>query len=236
MATLQARGIRVPEHVAMVGIGDHFHARATTPQMTTVEMPMYTAARRMMTLLLSELRGEKVPERELLPCPLIVRRSCGCAFGFTAALETRGGGGSRKPLAAVIRSRRAEIVEQMRRATGTADAEAELLGPVVDGFAAAMAGESQRAFLDPIEDALHRAAAIGGDLLAWQMAVSALRHCLLPHLAGDELVLAEDLWGASACVGGGDCGTPGCAAGVADGATGAGHGADQPDAAFHRRL
>jgi signal transduction histidine kinase/DNA-binding LacI/PurR family transcriptional regulator/ActR/RegA family two-component response regulator len=103
LTALQARQIRVPGEIAVVGfdngisidradlahgsISDNaagadveraVNLRATTLSLTTVQPPFYELGSQAVELLLAQIRGEDVPEVVTIPTELIVRRSCGC--------------------------------------------------------------------------------------------------------------------------------------------------------------
>ena len=77
---LRARGLRVPEDVAVVGFDDIEAARFATPPLTTVRQPLHEQGRRAVELLLAVIRGEPVPEQVTLHTELVTRRSCRCAW------------------------------------------------------------------------------------------------------------------------------------------------------------
>lgn len=78
MEALQARGLRVPEDVSIVGFNDSPLSRAVTPPLTTVPWRMYERGQQAAELLLAMLDGQTPPAELLLPATLIVRQSCGC--------------------------------------------------------------------------------------------------------------------------------------------------------------
>ena len=63
MQELQARGLRVPEDVAICGFDNLETARSIIPQLTTVELPTASEARLATEMVLALLRREKVPAR-----------------------------------------------------------------------------------------------------------------------------------------------------------------------------
>jgi LacI family transcriptional regulator, galactose operon repressor len=77
--TLTARGIRIPEEVAVVGFDDIFPASLTDPPLTTVHQPMRKIGERGCDRLLERIMDPTLrPKVELLPAELVLRSSCGC--------------------------------------------------------------------------------------------------------------------------------------------------------------
>ncbi len=77
---IQAAGLRCPDDVAVVGIGDPPFMAFAAPPLTTVALPVEQAGRRAAERLLERIRGGETSNRgELLPCKLIVRESSGAA-------------------------------------------------------------------------------------------------------------------------------------------------------------
>jgi LacI family transcriptional regulator len=78
LETLQARGIRVPEDVAVIGFNDDDEGRAILPALTTVRQPVERMGRTAVSTLMALLSERTVPGVVTLPLELVVRRSCGC--------------------------------------------------------------------------------------------------------------------------------------------------------------
>jgi LacI family transcriptional regulator len=79
MEALRAAQIRVPEDVAVIGFDDMEEASFISPALTTVRQPVYEQGISAANLVSRSLRGEAHTEQpELIPAPLVVRRSCGC--------------------------------------------------------------------------------------------------------------------------------------------------------------
>jgi DNA-binding LacI/PurR family transcriptional regulator len=78
---LRARGLRVPEDVALVGYDDFGVSRLTTPAITTVSVPAADVGRRAATRLLDLIEGTAQHGQETLPVTLSIRESCGCPPG-----------------------------------------------------------------------------------------------------------------------------------------------------------
>jgi LacI family transcriptional regulator len=80
--TLTARGVRIPEEVAVVGFDDIFPASLTDPPLTTVHQPMRKIGERGCDRLIERITDPTLrPRVELLPAELVLRSSCGCPAG-----------------------------------------------------------------------------------------------------------------------------------------------------------
>jgi LacI family transcriptional regulator len=83
---LMEAGLRCPDDVAVVGIGDPPFMAFAAPPLTTVALPIEEAGRRAATRLLGRIRGDaEGGQTEELPCRLIVRESCGAGGGLGTA-------------------------------------------------------------------------------------------------------------------------------------------------------
>ena len=80
--TLTARGIRIPEEVAVVGFDDIFPGSLCDPPLTTIHQPMRLLGERACARLLDRIADPSLrPATELLPTELVLRSSCGCPPG-----------------------------------------------------------------------------------------------------------------------------------------------------------
>lgn len=81
MGLLRARGLRVPEDVAVVGFDSTALCDHTDPPLTSMKQPICQLAEQALTLLVQKIAGDEPPETRVLCEPrLIVRRSCGASF------------------------------------------------------------------------------------------------------------------------------------------------------------
>ncbi len=71
MQALQARGIRVPEDIAVVGFDEQKETRVVTPPLTTAQLREHELGQRAVELLLDVLEGKEVPEEIVLPTKLV---------------------------------------------------------------------------------------------------------------------------------------------------------------------
>ncbi len=192
MEFLQARGIRVPEDVAVVGFNDVPLSRAVTPPLTTVPWRMYERGQKAAELLLEMLAGRPVPEQVLLPANLIVRRSCGCFAPALAPVADEAAG----PTTAGSASVRASCLDALAAVLAGSEPARDAAIRLYDAFMADLQGDAGGDFLPTLDGLLRVALGQGGDAAPWQEAVSELRRRLLPTLRHQPQLCrrAEDLW------------------------------------------
>ncbi len=188
--TLQARGIRVPSDVAVVGFNDSTEGRLATPPLTSVSLPFYEQGYRAVEALLAQMEGEPVPEQVLLPSSLIVRQSCGCPPQSVMQAAAGQMSVADESFEAAFAAPRDALITDLSRA-GFGEWTAQLL----DAFSAELRGESSGVFLIALGNILRQVSAAEGDVAAWQGAISALRRHALPYLDRLARSRAEDLFG-----------------------------------------
>lgn len=78
--TLERRGIRVPEDVAVTGFDGIALGRLVRPALTTVRQPMRRMGEEAVELLIRRLNGDRsaTPVSMMLPVSVVRRASCGC--------------------------------------------------------------------------------------------------------------------------------------------------------------
>ena len=76
LGVLRDAGLSVPEQVSVVGFDDIPAASMVTPPLTTIRQDTQLAGEVLVETLLKLMRGEEA-EGTLLPCKLVMRRSCG---------------------------------------------------------------------------------------------------------------------------------------------------------------
>lgn len=191
MEFLLARGIRVPEDVSVVGFDNIPLSRVVTPLLTTVPWRMYERGRQAGRLMLSMLAGESVLTQVLLPTHLIVRQSCGCQDPAVVQAKVE------SPFAITSDTfNREQCLSVLEQAIEDKERPPESLDEFLGSFLDELQGKASGIFLSTLERILRQAVTIGGDISAWQLAVSILRNQLLPTLLNDQptMLRAEDLW------------------------------------------
>jgi LacI family transcriptional regulator len=89
LRALADAGVQVPDHVAVVGYDDFPWAPCLSPPLTVVAQPQADMGRTAVELLLRRIASRRSdgdtaplpPERRVLGCRLVLRRSCGCDPG-----------------------------------------------------------------------------------------------------------------------------------------------------------
>ncbi|MBN1699547.1 MAG: substrate-binding domain-containing protein [Spirochaetales bacterium] len=84
---LEARGISVPDDVAVTGFDDISECRFIKAPLTTVAQPLSRITYEAVMKLDRMLRHEEVRERHVFPTEAVIRRSCGC---FSSMIENIG--------------------------------------------------------------------------------------------------------------------------------------------------
>ncbi len=212
MRRLQARGVQVPEEVAVTGFDDVAESWAVTPPFTTVSSPFHELGSQAVEMLLDLLDGKSVPDQVVLPCKLIVRQSCGCmpaevtktaartgsetSTAFSAAHVKELPKAGAEMLAAVLSTHRDDIVTEMTQALGASPAkpDSDSVESLLESFLTEIKGQPPGLFLRKLNKILSKPDATSGEVQLWQDALSVLRRWMLPCLDGAMFALADDLW------------------------------------------
>ncbi|MBN2393768.1 MAG: substrate-binding domain-containing protein, partial [Anaerolineae bacterium] len=185
---LQARGVSVPDEMAVVGFDDFEEGRHTSPPLTTVPWPGYALGHQAAELLIALLDQTSVPELTRVPTELIVRESCGCVIPAVqqAGVAVASPAASEEALLEEITAERDAALEELRQAVqdvGTQSAMlddtalAELWNLFVSALDPASNGDCLRGLLALVR----RTADAGVNVNVWHTTLSLLRRRALAH-------------------------------------------------------
>lgn len=195
LKALRARGIRVPDDLALTGFNDSLEGRLTIPPLTSVAMPFLEQGERVIEMLMMQITGQPVPPQTMLSTRLVVRQSCGCLDQTMALADSSsppvGRLASDETLTAVCH----ECIEETMRTTGVAEKTRSSIAQLTEMLCAELKAESTNRFLPALEHILHSRTTDHDDMLVWQDVVSILRRNFLPHLDSARGFLAENLFG-----------------------------------------
>ncbi len=193
---LQARGVKIPYDLAIVGFDDTVLSQTHTPPLTMVAASFYEIGRQTVETVLALRSGEQVPREATVPSKLMIRQSCGCALSAVANVIANPRETGDETLEEALATRRPEILAAMAQTVGD---EANHLAEdwadrLLTSCAAELSNGSSDVFLRELDDLLRQAIASDSEVSKWQEAISALRQQIMPYLKTDDLCQAVDLW------------------------------------------
>jgi phosphoserine phosphatase RsbU/P len=191
---LLARGIRVPEDVAVCGFDDVEDARFASVPISSVRQPWRAQARLAVDLIQAELAGRRVPAPAKVPAEFVPRRSCGCevALEWGGMSLTRHRGRDRTELfdADSILApdpaprRLVDMLLEILATHGIGLEPATALA-LVEGFKSGLHDTGER-FLDLLEHELSRGLREAVSLSGWYHGLAFVRREVLAMFPGDR--------------------------------------------------
>ncbi len=202
MQELRARGIRIPEEVAIVGYDDITQSRWVIPPLTTVPIDTYKSGQKAMEMILALIEGQPVPEQVAIPTELVVRESCGCVNpavmqAGAQPIPIPGGTGDRTVSQAIPLDRREEILAALVQTAAVENLkiEPDQIAWILDVFMTELSAPAGDGFVRALDKALRQASARSDEVEGWHQVISALRRQALPYLHDSEtLARAEAQW------------------------------------------
>lgn len=77
LLAIREMGLKCPEEIALVGFDDHPWAEVSDPPLTVIRQPGKMMGQQAASILLEMINGKSKPENvPLLPCELVIRKSC----------------------------------------------------------------------------------------------------------------------------------------------------------------
>lgn len=187
---LLARGVSVPDDVALSGFDDVEESRFADVPITSVRQPFAAQARRALDLVLAALEGKSAAPTPKLSPELVPRRSCGCEVvleGAARGLRPRARGDAGPSAAAAELERSARLARGMQAILERHGLvlETRALLALVERFLAGLDGDGA-AFLAALEGELGRGSREAPGLSGWYHALAFLRREGLASCAGDR--------------------------------------------------
>ena len=193
LEALRARGIRVPEDVAVVGFDDIDEARFATPPLTTVLQSPRQLGIEAARLVLTMLRGGGAGADVVLSTLPRIRQSCGC----TRSPRLRDG---EPPAHGSPKERRHDYGAWIQATAARCPASdpsvsEEWAARMVDALRRDLEDGTNQRFIATVDDIVGHAAELD-DISAWHQPVVALRREVIRALAfgTDTLALAESIF------------------------------------------
>jgi sigma-B regulation protein RsbU (phosphoserine phosphatase) len=188
LEALEARGLRVPEDVSVVGFDDIEQARFVTPPLTTVRQNPRRLGMQAIRRVLAMIGGDRDTVPVLLDTTLVIRQSCGCSVP-RPSLDLDVPSPDESLLSALGQSRAAWIEAVARAAPpldpgGLEDEEAAAIPErLVDALLADLQRGTEHQFAMAVDGVVHQTAHLG-HVAAWHETVSRLRCECVTRLAG----------------------------------------------------
>ncbi|HOU12037.1 MAG TPA: substrate-binding domain-containing protein [Anaerolineae bacterium] len=184
LQALNKAGLRAPQDVAVIGFDDRLEATAHVPPLTTVRYPAFEEGYQAVALVLEYIAGRAQGFKTVqVPTQLIVRESCGCLIGVSppsAAVEATRVLSGEAVIARVAQTMTATMSIHMQRLN--AGEVSGLCRQLVEAFAANLQQPDSLALHLTLRQVLQKVIALGGNLHAWQAAISLLRENIPPFV------------------------------------------------------
>lgn len=195
---LLARGLRIPQDIAVIGFDDIREGRFAPSPLTTVRQPLDRQGKQALELVLAQLEGEVISDHVVLQTELVRRQSCGCSPHELPDRQIPEIRGDDLTIGSVFAEHQARILADVTQAIWSSSPEVDVSKGVgiVDAFRAELEQGDEDVFLQALEGAVNEAVDTGGNVDAWQAVVTILRRYALPALVGRGPVhaKAEELW------------------------------------------
>ena len=197
---LQARGVKIPDEVAIIGFDNIPEGRVITPPLTTVPIRMKERGRQAVRTLLAQVRGETVPDLVTLPTKVRLRQSCGCPDPMVVEAGLPGSkimfsvtADQLQPWTERVAAHRLEILAEMEHVLDLDESIPGWAADLLDAFLNKINSDAANGFPTTLQLLLRHSAQAGGDLISWQKVVSVLRARVVPLLqpGTDQLERAE---------------------------------------------
>ena len=195
---LMARGLRVPQDIAVIGFDDIREGRFAPSPLTTVRQPLDRQGKQALELVLAQLEGDVITDHVTLQTELVRRQSCGCSPHELPDRQIPEIKGDELTIGSVFAEHHARILADVTQAIWSSSPDVDVSKGVglVEAFRAELEQGETGAFLDALEGAVNEAVETGGNIDSWQAVVTILRRYALPALVnkGPAHAKAEEIW------------------------------------------
>ncbi len=192
---LQERSIAIPNEVAVVGFDNIRESRYSNPPLTTVQQPFNEYGRLAVQLMVKQFDGEELSDRYPIALNMVLRQSCGCTEPLVDSAKGYLSKKTNQTSRIAFRASRESVISDLSTTEASALLfNAEQVGRLWDAFYNELKERSTETFLSVVEEILHNAELSGGEVSAWQNAISSIRQNTLPHIGDSEVLFhAENL-------------------------------------------
>lgn len=191
MRALGERGLAVPLDIAVTGFDDVEDARFADPPLTSVSQPVRDLGVEATNLLVSLMRGERVPSVKPIRTKLKLRQSCGCGIPKSRGMGSLSPGWE-GPASAIREPTIARWANAMRRSSprSMVEREASWAEDLAKALDADLSGQTEDAFLARINQFLSDVDELDS-VPEWHDVVLVLRASCVPRLRDDSLRWAK---------------------------------------------
>jgi diguanylate cyclase (GGDEF)-like protein len=183
---LDRRALSVPGQIALTGFDDTEFARYARVPLTTVRQPIEEQFQHAVELLAAALHGGSYRAgAQTFQTEFVRRRSCGCSPQRREPLPAPDAGDEGRELGAVLRGRRARLLEDMDRVAhgGLEFVSPGWAGRLFDAFLRQLTDPSQASFVDGVETVCYELLRAGGKVGAAQDVLAVFRREVLAAVA-----------------------------------------------------
>jgi len=193
---LKARGIKIPEDIAITGFDDVEETSLVTPPLTTVHQPLYEMGEKSVEMILSIISGKDVPEKVFLPTKPIIRNSCGCEFSGIKRAKVERKEETIELSFEKLKEFSKEFIKYVEENLKNFEKEEERhnLEKIYMSFIEALEEKNPDIFISTLEDILQEKETEIENLSIYQEYISLLRKFLFYYFDKENLHNAENLW------------------------------------------
>lgn len=197
LKALQARGLRIPDDVAIAGLNDEDQSRIITPPLTTSPLHFFEQGYAATEIALDLINGQPVPDHVVLPTRLLIRQSCGCPDPIVAQAAAPIDSAADAPFPIAFAAQHDDIAAELaaRLDRAAAPITSAWIEQLLAAFIADLRDEASAQLLPTLAELIRLSAAHGEAVSKWHEVMSILRQRVLPLFTDlTERNRPENLW------------------------------------------